>query len=282
MGAALGLGLVACGGSGPADFGDPTGDVSDAASGHSETEATSRATTTAAATTTGDGVVSTGSTGDTDGPSGVVPACPPKVESSFDIRIEPGFNLVSPEGDFTWECEVLDKILFVAGATLMLDCTDAGVPVEPPPQLILNTWPAAPSLAVDVGDKLRVRYAWELNTWTDADALRVDAADHTLLIAGRSGASAADHSGTSAFDPFADVEMTALESFCKPEDDGCGVYQHQRLALTLDDARGEVQSREHIEVGTYGVWAPIIVSEIGMLCPIMGARFQLLLVRQVP
>ena len=44
----MGLGLVACGGSGPADLGDPTGGVSDAASGHSETEATSGATTTAA------------------------------------------------------------------------------------------------------------------------------------------------------------------------------------------------------------------------------------------
>jgi hypothetical protein len=48
MGAALGLVLVPCGGSGLAGGGDPAGDVSDAASGHSETEATSGATTTAA------------------------------------------------------------------------------------------------------------------------------------------------------------------------------------------------------------------------------------------
>jgi len=266
----LSLGLVACGGSGPADGGDPTGDVSDAASGQSETEATSGATTTAAATTTGDGVVSTGSTGDTEGASGVVPACPPKVESSFDIRIEPGPSQGVSNGDFTWECEVLDKILFVAGATLMLDCTDAGVPVDLPPQLILNTWPAVPSLAVDVADKIRVTYAWN----KDADAIRVEAADHTLLIAGRSG--------DGEFDTLADVEMAALEPLCQLEDDGCGPYQHGRLALTLDGVRGEVQSREYVEVGAYGVWAPIIMSEIGMFCPSMGAMFQLLLVRQMP
>lgn len=275
----LGAGVIACAGHGLADAaGSEEGRTSTSdEGGTSGVGSTSTGAGDASTETTAGAPGSSGESGSTGGEestTGVMPACPPQVESSFDVRIEPQFDGYGDE-DVDWACTVLERVLFPAGATLMLACTDGGVAVEPPPQLILNTWPAVPSLAVAVGATIRVRYARRVDVWTNWDVLRVEAADATLLVAGQAG--------FGSFDPFIDVGQVALDPLCEPVSDGCAVIQHERLGLTIEGVQGEVQSREYTEIGAHGVWAPRMAHNLNFDCPSDALTgFDLLIVRLSP
>lgn len=252
---------------GDPDAGATTGDAA-GSTGGADSEAGG------ADTSSGEVGESTGDTGDT-GDTGEQPFCPPMTQSIFDFRIEPGFS--KPWSvNLDWECEVLDKILFPAGATLMLACTDAGVPVVPAPQLVLNTSPVVPAVAVEPGDPVHLQYARYDDDWSLEESLRVVAADQTLLVAG--------YKNGSPFDPFEGVTMGAIDPLCGPEEGGCGLVQHGRLQLTLDGVVGIVASRDHAEIGAYGVWMPIMMSYVdGPNCTdISSSAFHLHLVRQTP
>ncbi len=98
------------------------------------------------------------------------------------------------------------------------------------------------------------KYARSSNGWSPHNSLRVEAADQTLLIAGLSN--------SSSFNPFEGATMELIDPLCGPESDGCGLAQHKRVQLMLDDIIGDVQSRDYAEIGAYGVWAPSIVTYV--------------------
>ncbi len=226
---------------------------------------------------TGDATTSSGAP---QGSTGAEFECSPDAPPTFDFRLEPAYDDASML-EVDWDCVVKDRVLFALGATLLLDCTDAGVEVEPAPQIVLNASPTVPSLAIEVGDAIRVRYAVSQDVFDHREAVRVEAADQTLLIAGRVNSAGAGPA--IAFEPFAGVELEAFDLPCDAEPGaGCGALQHERQVVTIDGASGEVRTGEFIEIGAYGVWAPILAHHVGPFCGFEPVEFDLHFVRLAP
>ena len=264
---AFGLCVFGCAGR------EPSGE-SGSTNGDAETTGVDTTSTGAAPTTTGTSGPEAGSSSGAEGSTGADPICPPVSPASFDFNIVPMPDGYAPVVD--WDCAVLDKLMLPTGATLQLQCTENGVAVEPPPQLTIDASPPPPSLAIEVGELVRLRYAQNFAPWTYEKSIRVDGADQTLLIAGIDDGS--------PFDPFEGVLIDPFAPLCGPEEDSCGLVQHGRVGLTIDGVSGDVQSRDFTEIGAYGVWAPFIWSFVdGPDCSDVGyGRFTLDLVRLVP
>jgi hypothetical protein len=93
--------------------------------------------------------------------------------------------------------------------------------------------------------------------WTET-SIRVEAMDSTLVLA------AVETTGQ--LDPFAGVLIKPIASVCGPEEDFCGIVQHDAVEVTIDGASAALQSRNAAIIGAYGVWASDISHHLEVNC----------------
>lgn len=219
--------------------GSTSGDTSPT-SGPTTTSATSTTAEPSTASATGSDT-SDGTSSGTTGGDGICPPTDPAFFRASFASLDPFF-----EGTLDWDCEVLQLTAGAEELAIDLECNDGVQKVDPAPTLVLTAKPMPGPIALDAGDMVHIHIEQLVPWWTET-AIRVEAMDSTLLLA------AVDTTGQ--LDPFAGVAIKPLASICGPEESFCGIVQHDAIAVTIDGASAELQSRHFATVGNYGVWA---------------------------